>query len=525
MAVAAPVKEIAAAREAFREGDLALARRLLARVLAAQPRHSAANELMGYVEANQGNLGRAVECLRTATKAAGASPTAWYYLGLLCLRDGRRDEAEGALRRAVERDGHFFEALHDLGRVLHEKGEFPEAIDRLRQASALRPRAFEAPHNLGRSLQAVGRYEEALAEYDKAVALNAQSPQTWLNRGEVLHDLGRLDAALESYAKARTLRPDYPEAEANEALVRLAKGEWEAGWRALEARWSGSSALQARHAGIPRWTGRESVEGRRILVWSEQGFGDTIQFSRFIPRLLERGAEVVFEVQEPLRPLFEHNFACEVVGRGAQITACDWQIPTMSLPGAFGVRLENIPAGVPYLRATPEKAQAWRHRVESAGPGLRVAIACSGRSTHRHEGRRRVALAEFAPLARHARLFIVQKDLGDDDRAALVSGEVDAQYLGDDLMDFRDGAGILANVDLVVSIDTSIAHLAGAMAIPAWLALSNAPDGRWMTGREESPWYPTARLFRQDGPGDWSGVFRQIERALQGFSALRKRGD
>jgi tetratricopeptide (TPR) repeat protein len=520
----APAKDIAAARAAFREGDLALAARLRKRILAAQPRHSVANELMAYVAANQGDLDRAFECLHTATRAPGASATAWYYLGLLSFRAGRLEESETALRRAVELEPAFFEALHDLGRVLHERKDYAGAVEALGRASAARPESFEALHNLGRSLHALERFEDALAMYEKALALKPDSAETWLNRGEALHDMARVEGALESYAKARALRPAFAEAQANEALARIALGDWEAGWEAFEGRWSGAASLQGRHSRIPRWHGERPIAGKRLLVWSEQGFGDTLLFSRFIPVLEAEGAEVVFEVQEPLKPLLERNFTCRVVAVGEEVPATDLQIPAMSLAHAFRVTPENIPGRVPYIHATPEKFEAWRARLARVDAKPKIAVACSGRASYKHEARRSVSLEDFAGLARGAHLFVAQRDLAAADRELIASGRIAAEYLGEEMNDFRDAAGIVANVDLVVTIDTSLGHLAGAMGRPVWILLAQVPESRWMLGRTDTPWYSTARLFRQKDRGDWAGVFGEVERAFEEFSALRRRG-
>ena len=519
--MATPAKDIAIARQAFSQGDFALAARMLKRVLAAQPGHSLANELMGYVEANRGNLARARELLTAATRAPGASAASWYYLGRLALQEERLDEAESAMRRALSLDAGFFEALHDLGRLLQERGEYAEAVECLQRAGAANPASFEVHHNLGRSLRSLGRYAEALEEYDRALASNARSAETWLNRGEVLHDLGRMEAALECYARARELRPDYPEAAANAAFCLLARGEWEAGWREMEARWRGAGGLRERHAAIARWRGEEPVAGKRILVWAEQGFGDTLQFCRLVAPLVERGAEVILEVQEPLRALLEANLACRVVAVDEPVPSCDWQLPLLSLAGVLGVKPGEIPARVPYIRAPSDRVGKWRERLGPRGDKLRAAITCSGRVTHKHESRRRIALADLAVLAPHAEVFVVQKHLEEEDRRALERGAIDAEYLGDELIDFRDGAGIIANMDVVVSIDTSIAHLAGAMAKPVWLMLADVPDWRWMLERADSPWYPTARLFRQKRPGDWAGVLEEVRHALQDFQPSR----
>jgi Flp pilus assembly protein TadD len=507
--------ELAGAREAFGRGDIAGAGRRLEKALRIAPRHSAANELMAYVRGRMGDESAAVEHLRIATAAPDASDTSWYYLGMAYLRAGQPRDAETAFLRALALNPSMFEAAHDLGRALHEQARFEAALDAFARARRLRPDSYEVLHNSGRAFAALGRYGDALGAYDESIRINPASPQTWLNRGETLHDLGRLDAALESYTKARALKPVFPEAASNAALALLAKGDYEAGWRAFEARWQGAAALSDRHASIPRWDGRALLEGRTVLVWSEQGFGDTLQFCRYVPLLEERGARVILEVQPDLKPLMALNFDVPVVAVGETLPTCDLQVPMLSLPLAFGTRVDTVPSAVPYLRADPRKVSEWRARLGVGDGRPRVAFSSSGRRTYKHELRRRIAVRDFAALVPHCELYLVQKDLEEDDRRFLEAGAHGVTFLGDGIADFTDGSAIVENMDLTISIDTSLTHLAGAMGKPVWLLLSDVPDWRWMRDRLDSPWYPTLRIFRQQGEGEWSRVLASVADALR----------
>ena len=510
-------EELAAAHHALARGDATAAERILKRLLRSAPLHSPANELMGHVARNRGDFEGAGRHLRTAVASPDASPNAWYYFGDWHFRHGRLEEAESAFSRAVDARGAFFEALHELGRVLHEQRRFTDAIAAYERAIALDAKSFAALHNVGKSLSAAGRHQEALERYDQALRLNPQSAITWLTRGQALHDLNRMDLALESYSKTLSLQPDFPEAKADEAIVRLTLGQWDVGWPAYEARWEGASGLRRRHKEIAAWRRERPIEGARILAWCEQGLGDTLQFCRYARMLMDEGAKVVLEVQPALQALLAASFDCEVVARGNALPGCDKQVPLMSLPLMFNTTPANVPAPVPYLRADPARVDSWKERVRRNDTKPKVAIACSGRAAHPYASRRQVSLDRFAPLAEFAHVFLVQKDLRDEDRGALYAGDLKIDDLGDEIADFADSAAILMNMDLVISVDTSLVHLAGALGRPVWILLADVPDWRWMLDRPDSPWYPTARLFRQQKAGDWEGVFSRVIEAFHDF--------
>jgi Tfp pilus assembly protein PilF len=510
----APPKEFRPAFDALARGDLQGAGRLLEKRLRAAPRHPVAHELMAYVAGRLGDHDAALRHLEVATAAPEASDTAWYYLGLAHARRREWMQAERALRSALRANPRFFEAAHDLGRVLDEQGRHADALAAFDLACDLDARSAAALHNRGRALASLGRFEEALACCDAALAIDGSVAETWLNRGEALHDLGRHREALESYRRAQELRSPFPETRANEAITLLASGDFEKGWAAFESRWEGSSASRARHRQLPRWHGHLPLEGKTLLVWAEQGMGDTIQFCRYVPLLRERGARIVLEVQPDLRAWLAQSLDCTVIGVGDAVPACDFQVPLMSLPFEMGTSLDGVPAAVPYLRVDAEGAARWATRLRASDGAMTVALACSGRSTYKHEGRRRIPLELFAGIAARTRLFVAQRELYPEDREALDQGRVKAQFLGDDMNDFRDAAAICQAVDLVISVDTALTHVAGALARPAWLLLSEVADWRWMVGRADSPWYPTVRILRCDSGGGWTYLVREVERRI-----------
>ena len=254
-----------------------------------------------------------------------------------------------------------------------------------------------------------------------------------------------------------------------------------------------------RHGGIPRWNGDESLEGKRVLLWCAESLGDTLQFCRYGPLLAQRGAHVVVEVQPALKAVVDTLDVCEAIARGEPLPAFDFQVPLESLPLAFRTTLETIPSATPYLKLDPPRVRAWRDRIPRTRDMMSVGIACS----------RDLALGEFEPLRDVAHLVLIQQDVGAEDAAYL-------QLSGIDQLDasFEDSAAIMANVDVVVCADTPLAHLAGALAVPVWILLPGAADRRWLEDRDDSPWYPTATLYRQERGGGWDEVMVRVREAL-----------
>jgi tetratricopeptide (TPR) repeat protein len=511
-------KELAAAEEALVSRDLPRGERLLKRLLAAAPHNSRANELMAYVLGQQGDAAGAVRFLEKATAAAGASAAAWYHLGFARRRAGKRSEARTAFERSIAVDPDFFPAHHDLGYLLYEMGLAEESLAALDRAASLAPASFEAHHNRGRTLHALRRYEEALASYGRAVALRPDHAPTYLNRGEAYNDLRRYDEALADFARALELRPGYDDVRWNESLTRLILGQFEVGLPLYECRYKGEMTWSPRHQEIPPWLGDADIARKRLLVWWEQGFGDTLNFCRYVPMLRERGADVVFEVQAPLKRLMSSlGTDIEVIASGDALPPCDFQVPLLSLPLAFRTTLDTIPARVPYLSADAEKVRLWRERIPK-GERLNVGVACSGHKRQKDDEARSMALRELAPLAEIANLFLVQVDVRPDDRAFASESGGRVRVLEDEIRDFDDSAAIVANLDLVVTIDTALAHLAGALAKPVWIMLPWTPTWRWMAEREDSPWYPTARLFRQSARGRWDDVIARVRDELRALA-------
>ena len=536
------------AERSFRSGDILSCESLLEQILSSAPSNAKANELMAYVAGQRGEWDKALALLKRCTSASDASTEAWYYLGTLFLKHEQCDDAIEAFRNALAKAGKFFEGLHDLGLSLNKCERYQEALRSYDDALSIQPKSAVAWSNRGVTLRNLRRYRESLESLDKALALTPDFADAWINRGVTLYRSGRYEEALESYRKASALEPDsadirthegtalcalrrfdeawasygralaldptYADAQWNESLARLAAGELETGFEKYESRWSRTEAEPVRHAHIPLWLGRQSLQGRRILVWAEQGYGDTIQFCRYVPLLAGLGAEVVFEVPRTLETLMGSLEGCRIVAQGGEVPGADCQIPLLSLPLAFRTKLETIPSAASYLKAHPSHVAAWAGRLGAGSGKRRIGIACSGRESFPDNHNRSMALRHFAPLQELGQLYVIQKELREEDRAFLQrSGGM--EFPGGSVSDFHDTAAIIENLDLVISTDTSVAHLAAALGKPVWILLCWAPDWRWLADRADNPWYPSATLFRQESPGDWEGLMAKLGNALR----------
>ncbi len=341
------------------------------------------------------------------------------------------------------------------------------------------------------------------------------------NRGSALRELKRLDEALAGYDRVLALKPDYADAFNNRGMLRLLVGRYREGWLDHEWRWETDSILTRRPAiNAQPWQGEE-LTGRRIAVFSEQGLGDIIQFARYLPLLVQRGASVTFSAPQNLMRLLRPLHAqVELVGAIDGREPFDFQCALMSLPRWFGTELHSIPSEVPYLGAEEDLVARWKKKL--AGGGFKVGIAWQGAPGAAIDQGRSIPLTEFAPLSRlpGVRLISLQKTHGLDQLAGLPAGttiETLGEFDGPDA--FVDTAAVMSTLDLIITSDTSIAHLAGALGRPTWVALKHVPDWRWLLDRDDSPWYPTMRLFRQETAGDWKPVFAKIEQELRSVAS------
>lgn len=452
--------------------------------------------------------GRAAEALTdfdAALRAAGGHPDILNSRGIALRMLGRHGEAltafDGALAFAAGNP-----LIHaNRGAVLTEMGRHAEAARSLATAARLDPGNAVTQHNHGNVLRALDRTAEALAAYERALALRPDYVDALIARALALVDLKRLDEAKAGFAQALRLAPDDPKARLNAAIRDLLAGDLAEGFRGYEWRWRNPpNDGWKRDFAQPLWLGTEDIAGKTLLLHAEQGLGDTIQFCRYTALAAARGARVVLEVQRPLlRLLSGLAGTAMVVAQGDPLPAFDLHCPLMSLPLAFG----TIPDAVPYIKAGPSDLTA---RLPA---GRRIGLAWSGNPALKNDRHRSIPLAHFAPLMDDAPLISVQRDLRPADadfaRDRLV-------HFGPDLTDFADTAALIAAMDVVVTVDTAAAHLAGAMAKPVYLLLPYiGVDWRWGAVGDSTPWYPTAKLLRQPAPGDWDSVITLLRAELK----------
>lgn len=507
--------------------------------IAAEPGFLDAYVGKGNVLVALDRLDEAIACydqaLTRADKAGDRAPRdvvahLHYFRADALSRQERFDAALAGYERALELFPDYHEALLGCGRALTELRDHLDALDCFERACRVRPDDLRSHDYRSRSLRELGRWDEALAAAERAVALGADDTGALTALAHTLRGLARLDEAEAAYAKAASIKPDLGPLTFNHAICLLLKGDYARGWPNYEARWT-TEKLSARRMSFPQpvWLGQEDIAGQRILLYAEQGHGDTIQFCRYAPMVRALGAEVVLGVQPPLRSLLNSlNGVAEVVDRTEAMPIFDRHCPLMSLPLAFGTRLETVPNRVPYLWAPVGQRAVWQERLgPRPGPrqAPRIGIAWSGNARHQNDQNRSVPLETLQPLlALPAGFHCLQRDLRPGDLPAFaMCGNL--TFFGGDLLDFADTAAMISQLDLVIAVDTAVAHLAGAMGWPVWVMLPFAPDWRWLQQGEATPWYPTARLFRQDAPGDWSGVIRKLCAALQVWLANRSMVD
>jgi hypothetical protein len=387
-------------------------------------------------------------------------------------------------------------------------------------AMALVPSHPLALYNRGNALRALGRMPEALAAYEQALNSAPNHLNAWLNRGIALAALNRHAEALGSYARLLALQPDHAEAHFNNAMSMLTLGDYPRGFAEYEWRWKRAGITGRKEFRRSPWLGEVPLAGKTILLHGEQGLGDTVMFARYAPLLARKGAKVVLEVQPELRELVANlEGVAAIVGRGDKLPPFDLHCPLASLPLALKTELASVPAGIPYLRASEASLAKWRPRLEAL-PSPRIALAWSGRAAHVNDRNRSLRLRELAPLLTLPGLsFIsIQRELRPDDAEELARLR-GIRHLGDELESFADTAAVLALCDLLISVDTSVVHVAGALGRPAIVLVPFQPDWRWTLDRDASPWYPALRLFRQSAVGDWAGVIERVKGELAAMKA------
>ena len=468
---------------------------------------------------------------RNAKTASAATPFDALYA--LATSAAERGDFSGAVQfydQAIALNPRHAEAHYKRGNALKNVGQLETAIESYNRAIEFRPGYSQAYCNRGVVQQSLGLVAEALASYDQAIALEPTDAMAHYNRALLMQELSRWEEALAGYNRAVQIDPQFADANYNRSLALLSKGDFGNGWRGFEWRWHNAQRLgigAKRDFAQPLWLGEESIAGKRLLLYAEGGFGDTLQFCRYAPLCAELGATVYLEVPQPLHGLLKDLAGVsQVFIAGNALPQVDFQCPLMSLPLAFRTTLDTIPAAPGYLHADPAKVERWRTRLgERTGP--RVGLAWSGNPNYPADAHRSVRLADWVgQLPPGFQYFRLQRHVRDADRETLGANPLIVSF-ADDLLDFDNTAALCDLMDVIISTDTSVPHLSGALGRPTWVLLPLDPDWRWLRNRADTPWYPTATLYRQKSAGDWNEVFdrvaadlRQRLQALEGAAAF-----
>jgi len=476
--------------------------------------------------------------------------------GLLLHQQGNLNGARSFYEQVLKIQPRHFDALQLLGTIAGQMKDYQQSLELLTKALTINPSHPITHYNRGQALQELNRFEDALVSYDRAIALKPDYAEAYSNRGSILHELKQFKEALVSlqqaitinprlsaltyynlgltlqelkhfedaianYQQAIVIKPDYAQAHWNLSLVQLLKGNFKDGWLGYEWRWKNEETNKI--AGIrafsqPLWLGEEPLVGKTILLYAEQGLGDTIQFCRYVPMVSALGAKVILEVPSSLVGLLHDlESVSQIIPYGDKLPEFDYQCPLLSLPLAFKTNLDNIPSYPHYITSNKNKVAQWRQYIGESG--FKIAIVWQGSSQNKIDVGRSFSVHLFEGLSKikGVRLISLQKNVGVEQLQSLPA-EMQIEVLPEDFDSssgaFLDSAAVMKCVDLVITSDTALAHLAGALGVKTWLPLKYVPDWRWLLDREDSPWYPSIKIYRQATRGDWDSVFERIKNDL-----------
>ena len=514
----------------LQRGQLARARASCRNLLSKQPDHFDALHLMGLIALNAGNAVEAVDLITRAIEIFPGNAAAFsnrgsalqqltefgralndydravaldrnfveahLNRGMLLQRLGMSEAALASYDQAILLQPGLAEAYRHRGIVQRELNRLPAALESYERAIALRPGYVEAYINRGNVHRDLQQWDLALENFNRAISIDARCAEAHCHRGNVYNELNQLDAAIASYDRAIAARPDYVEAHCNKGVALLLAGEFEQGWRNYEWR-----RKRHRKSSQKSWAGKESLAGKSILLCAEQGYGDTLQFCRYATLVAASGARVILQVQSPLLGLMAGlDGIAQVIAASSEIPEADFQCPLLSLPFIFKTRYDSIPATQGYLRAAADKVALWNDRL-GAKDKPRIGLAWAGSGVHRNNNRVLPLPELIQSLPSGFDYVVLQKELAAADRDLI--RQLPGAVFAEQLVDFSDTAALCECMDLVISIDTSVAHLSAALGRPTWIMLAFNPDWRWLLARDNSPWYPTARLYRQEKMSDW----------------------
>ncbi len=498
-------------------GRLDEAEALLKQILASKPKEPTAIHLLGIIAHQRGQLTQAIEHVKRAIELAPQTALFQANLGEMYRLAGRADLAIEHGKRAIALNPDYPEALSNIGVAHYERKEYEEAAASHRRSIELRPSFAQAHSNLGNALHALRDFEGAVACYRRAVEINPRFADAWSNLGTSLHHSGRYEDAMYALRRAVALDPNNPNAHSGLGILLLMHGDFAEGWAEYEWRLK-STEVRLPYTPQRPWQG-DSLSGRCIYLNAEQGFGDTMQFARYVPMVAARAGKVIFRVQQGLAGLMRESLpGVEVLGdRAPAVTNADCEAALLSLPYLFGTRNETIPGVTPYLRANPDEAARWKARF--TGSTIKVGIVWAGNPEHVNDRRRSIPLEQLAPLFALPGVSFISLQVGPRADDLKAHPEFAITDVASELVGFAATAALMEALDLVITIDSAVSHLAGGMGKPTWLLTPWVSDWRWQLNREDNPWYPTMRLFRQVEGQEWPAV---IDRLVGELSAVVK---
>jgi tetratricopeptide (TPR) repeat protein len=496
---------------------------MYAEALRLAPQDPIARAGLGTALMESGRVNEAIGQFQEMVRAMPKSAEARCDLAMAYAKAGRMDDSIILMKEAIAMQPELFAAHLNLGDILRRAGRIDDALAPAREAVRLRPDVSASHTGLANIYQMLGEFDDAVAEYKEALKIDPKNPDALNNLGLTLLRLCRIDEAIAAFDQAMSLRENFIDARANRALGILLRGDLETGWVEYEWRWkSGGFTTKPMGYTQPQWDG-SNIAGKTIVMHSEQGLGDTIQFARYATVVRDMGAKVILQCAPVLMDLLRTvEGVSEVLPNTAPTKQpFDVHIPMATLPLVLKTRLDNIPAKTPYISADPARAAQWKEKLDAAAGGqLKVGIAWAGSPLHLNDRARTSGLAEFAPLAeiQDVTFFSMQKGERSKDAKNPPEG-MKIVDLTDDIKDFQDTAAMVENLDLVISVDTSVVHLAGALGKPVWVMMAYGPDWRWLLEREDSPWYPTMRIVRQPRVKAWGEAFGRARGMLGEFAA------
>ena len=497
-------------------GDLAQAQAIFEDLLRRHPNHFDCVRRLAMIAMEGGRHADAVSLCCQALEINPTSAETYIDMGSAMLSLGQAQAALECLDAAIQLDGAAAQAHNNRGLALKALGRLQDAEACYRQAIRLDAGSKEAWLNLGVVQRQLNWHDAALASYTRAIALYPDYARAYVNRGLVLHDIGRLTEAIAQFDTALRIQPSMGEAHWNKALALLTLGDYRAAWPLYEWRWINHSTTPPPcDSAPPMWDGSAPLAGKRILVQCEQGLGDTIQFCRYLPLLADLGAEVIFEAYAPLVGLMQSLAGvARVIPHNTPYDAVDYRVLLMSLPMVFDSTVTSIPVYERYLSAPPDASLKWSDRLGER-QRMRVGLVWRGSPSHQDDRKRSLVLEELlAYLPSDFDYVSLQFEPSASEKVTLAQRQV--IDLAADIVDFSDTAAMCAQLDLVISVDTSVAHLSGALGIPCWVLVTHSADWRWLMNRSDSVWYPKTRIYRQLAAGDWNSALQVLAHDLRG---------